>query len=77
MGAYRHQILTTVNGAEEDILQDFARLIEGGSGAVSVVPEIQRVKFVKMFFNVALSSFATLTGYGSTVWAGRCSFKRL
>jgi 2-dehydropantoate 2-reductase len=73
LGAYRHQDYTTaVNTAEEeDLLQDFARIIEGGGGTVSVVPEIQRTKFAKNFWNLTFASFATLTGYVETqhVWA--------
>lgn len=60
MGAYRHQ---TGANVEEEVL-DFESLINRVGGATTfVVPDIKSAKFVKNFWNLAFSSFATLTGY--------------
>jgi len=63
LGVYRHNdYTTTTNTAEEEApLQDFAAMLEKGGSTVTVVPEIQRVKFAKNFWNLAFASFATLT----------------
>lgn len=63
LGAYRHNdYTTTTNTAEEEaILQDFGTMLKDGGSTVTVVPEIQRLKFAKNFWNLAFASFATLT----------------
>lgn len=68
MGMYRHEDhLTTTNSPEENaILTDFGTLLETGGSQVTISTEIQRKKFAKTFWNVAFSSFATLTGCSPT-----------
>ncbi|KAF9260686.1 6-phosphogluconate dehydrogenase C-terminal domain-like protein [Marasmius fiardii PR-910] len=65
LGIYRHNdYTTTVNSPEEiDTLNGIAEVLKKGGSTVKVVPEIQRVKFAKNFWNVAFSSFSTLTDY--------------
>ncbi|KAF5372981.1 hypothetical protein D9758_001785 [Tetrapyrgos nigripes] len=48
---------------ETEVLEGIASILESGGSTVSIVSEIQRVKFAKNFWNVAFSSFATLTNY--------------
>ncbi|KAL0565999.1 hypothetical protein V5O48_016018 [Marasmius crinis-equi] len=62
---YRHNDYgTTTNTPEEsEILNGIATALEKGGANVKVVPEIQRVKFAKNFWNVAFSAFSTLTDY--------------
>jgi len=61
---YRHEDhLTTTNSPEEsDILTSFGTMLEAGGSEVTIATEIQRKKFAKTIWNVAFSSFATLTG---------------
>ncbi len=61
---YRYRDFTTmVNTPEEDtILRDIGGILEKGGSQVTLVPEIQRLRFSKNFWNVAFSSLATLTG---------------
>ena len=54
---------TTNTPAEQALLDDLANMLLKGGSTVTVVPEIQRKKFAKNFWNVGFSSFATLTGY--------------
>ncbi|KAF9242314.1 ketopantoate reductase PanE/ApbA-domain-containing protein [Melanogaster broomeanus] len=63
LGMYRHgDHLTTSNTAEESaIVDDFGAMLEAGGTEVLLVPEIQRYKFAKTFWNIVFSSFATLT----------------
>ncbi|PPR00951.1 hypothetical protein CVT24_000258 [Panaeolus cyanescens] len=65
LGVYRHNDrLTSTNTPEElELLNGFSKLIESGGSTVAIVPEIQRVKFAKNFWNVAFSGMATLTQY--------------
>ncbi|KAJ3797043.1 6-phosphogluconate dehydrogenase [Lentinula aff. detonsa] len=65
LGIYRHNnYAASANSPEETaILEGIASILEKGGSTVSVVPEIQRKKFSKNFWNVAFSSLATLTGY--------------
>lgn len=65
MGVYRHKNYTTTKNtpAEEALLQDFGGILAKGGTTTAVVPEIQRMKFAKNFWNVAFASFATLTRY--------------
>jgi 2-dehydropantoate 2-reductase len=52
---------TEVNTPEESALvQDFGSILEAGGTALTIVPEIQRMKFVKNIWNVVFASFATL-----------------
>ncbi|KAF8805558.1 6-phosphogluconate dehydrogenase C-terminal domain-like protein [Phlegmacium glaucopus] len=63
LGVYRYKdYTTTMNTPEESqLLQDFGNILETGGSDVRIVPEIQRMKFAKNSWNVAFSSFATLT----------------
>ncbi|KAH0831189.1 hypothetical protein J3R83DRAFT_13767 [Lanmaoa asiatica] len=63
IGIYRHgDHLTTSNTeAEFAILRDFGDMLEAGGTELTIVPEIQRHKFAKTFWNIAFSSFSTLT----------------
>jgi len=65
IGVYRrNDYTTTVNSTEESaLLEDISATIAAGGGHVIIVPEIQRAKFAKNFWNVAFSSFSTLTAY--------------
>ncbi|KAL1760776.1 ketopantoate reductase PanE/ApbA-domain-containing protein [Schizophyllum commune] len=65
LGIYRHNDFTTTTNtpAEQALLDDLANMLLKGGSTVTVVPEIQRKKFAKNFWNVGFSSFATLTGY--------------
>ena len=52
-----------VNTPEEQaILDDIGGILSAGGSEITIVPEIQRQKFAKNFWNVAFSSYATLTG---------------
>jgi len=63
LGVYRHMDHTTeANTPEESaLLQDFGSILEAGGTTLTIVPEIQRMKFAKNIWNVAFASFATLT----------------
>jgi len=63
LGVYRHMDRTTeVNTPEESaLLQDFGSILEAGGTTLTIVPEIQRMKFAKNIWNVVFASFATLT----------------
>lgn len=63
VGVYRPGDTTaTANTlAEQSLLDDFGSLISAGGGIVSAVPEIQRVKFHKNFWNLLFCSYTTLT----------------
>ncbi|CAA7266205.1 unnamed protein product [Cyclocybe aegerita] len=65
LGAYRHNdFTTTVNSPQETaLLNDLGKILEAGGSTVLIVPEIQRMKFAKNFWNVGFSSFSTLTRY--------------
>ncbi|KAJ3716473.1 6-phosphogluconate dehydrogenase [Lentinula raphanica] len=65
LGMYRHNDFTTSTNSPEEtkILEGIASILEKGGSTVAVVPEIQRKKFSKNFWNVAFSSLSTLTGY--------------
>ena len=64
LGVYRHMDRTTeVNTPEElALLQDFGAILETGGTTLTIVPEIQRMKFAKNIWNVAVASFCTLSG---------------
>lgn len=63
LGVYRHMDHTTeVNTPEESaLLQDFGTILEAGGTTLTIVPEIQRMKFAKNIWNVVFASYATLT----------------
>ncbi|KAF8960909.1 6-phosphogluconate dehydrogenase [Flammula alnicola] len=65
LGIYRPgDYTTTVNSPEESsLLKDFGNILETGGTTITIVPEIQRTKFNKNFWNVAFSSLTTLTQY--------------
>ncbi|KAJ8700769.1 hypothetical protein PTI98_003761 [Pleurotus ostreatus] len=65
LGIYRHgDPTTTENSAcEAALLQDLGSILQKGGSATTIVPEIQRIKFSKNFWNLSFASFATLTGY--------------
>ncbi|KAF5392720.1 hypothetical protein D9757_000842 [Collybiopsis confluens] len=65
LGMYRHNDFTTVVNTNEEavILDGIASILAKGGSEVAVVPEIQRKKFSKNFWNVAFSSVSALTGY--------------
>ena len=46
---------------EQAILDDIGGILSAGGSEITIVPEIQRQKFAKNFWNVAFSSYATLT----------------
>ncbi|KAG2347080.1 hypothetical protein BDR05DRAFT_974166 [Suillus weaverae] len=68
IGMYRHgDHLTTTNSPEEDaILTDLGTMLTTGGSEVTIATEIQRKKFAKTFWNIAFSSFSTLTGSSPT-----------
>ncbi|KAF5384096.1 hypothetical protein D9615_003263 [Tricholomella constricta] len=63
LGMYRFNDFTTNTNTplEAAILEEIARILEAGGSEVTIVKEVQRIKFAKNFWNVAFSSFATLT----------------
>lgn len=63
MGWYRHNIYIPIkNTPEEDTwINELATIVQRGGGLVDVVQEIQRQKFRKNFWNIAFSSWSTLT----------------
>jgi 2-dehydropantoate 2-reductase len=65
LGIYkRHQYTgTTPTISEEKILTELASILTAGGTETSIHSEIQRSKYSKNFWNVAFSSFATLTNY--------------
>jgi hypothetical protein len=64
MGIYRPDCTITTNTvAEELILAEFYNMLEKGGSTVKIVPEIQRVKFIKNLWNVSFSAITTLVGY--------------
>jgi hypothetical protein len=60
---YRYNDFTTEKNSprEAAILEDLGSILEAGGSTITIVPEIQRKKFSKNFWNVAFSSFSTLT----------------
>ena len=63
LGVYRLDNYTTTTNSESEqaLLDGFAGMLEDGGLTVTVVPEIQRVKYAKNFWNVAFSSIGALT----------------
>lgn len=46
---------------ESGLLRGFGIMLEAGGTTLTIVPEIQRMKFAKNFWNVAFASYSTLT----------------
>ncbi|KAL5504887.1 hypothetical protein ACEPAH_7550 [Sanghuangporus vaninii] len=65
MGLYKHGNFTDVSQTPEEIelLNDFGGMLIAGGSEVTLVPEIQRYRFRKNFWNLAFSSVATLSRY--------------
>ncbi|KIM92351.1 hypothetical protein PILCRDRAFT_120332 [Piloderma croceum F 1598] len=64
MGIYRPDCTITTNTVTEElILAEFYNMLEKGGSTVKIVPEIQRVKFIKNLWNVSFSAITTLVGY--------------
>jgi len=64
LGIYRPDCTITTNTSSElAILAEFYDMLEKGGSTVKIVPEIQRVKFSKNFWNILYSSITTLVGY--------------
>ncbi|KAG6860410.1 hypothetical protein C0995_011481 [Termitomyces sp. Mi166 len=63
IGMYRHNDFTTVTNTptEAAVLEDLRVILTAGGTDVIIAPEVQRHKFSKNFWNVAFSSFSTLT----------------
>jgi len=63
LGVYRHEdhLTTTNKPVEKALLDDFGGMLEKGGTTLTIVPEIQRMKFAKNLWNVAFSSLSTLT----------------
>ncbi|TFK53109.1 6-phosphogluconate dehydrogenase C-terminal domain-like protein [Heliocybe sulcata] len=68
LGIYRPDNFTATSNtpSEQAVLDDFASLITSGGGRAYVVPEVQRIKFQKNFWNLVFSSTATLTRHPVT-----------
>ena len=68
LGVYRYDDYTTATNSpqESSILEPFASLIISGGSSATVVPDIQRVKFNKNFWNIAFSSTVALTRHPLT-----------
>jgi len=68
IGMYRHEDHLTMTNTPEEcaILTDFGTMLETGGSDLMIATEIQRKKFAKTFWNVAFSSFSTLTGCSPT-----------
>jgi len=64
LGVYRPSSTTTTNTLEEaSLLQDFERILAAGGSQTTIVPEIQRVKYTKNFWNACLGITAALSRY--------------
>ena len=65
LGVYRDDDHTTTSNSADEaaLLQDLGSIFQKGGSAITIVPEIQRIKFSKNFWNLCFASFATLTGY--------------
>ncbi|KAI0782925.1 6-phosphogluconate dehydrogenase C-terminal domain-like protein [Abortiporus biennis] len=67
MGIYRPTPNITTNTPEETaVLKEFGDMFNGGGTEISIVPEIQRVKFMKNVWNSVFGPVATLSRYTLT-----------
>ncbi|EMD37093.1 hypothetical protein CERSUDRAFT_114993 [Gelatoporia subvermispora B] len=67
MGVYRpDQTITQNTSAESALLEDFAAMLRAGGSDVTVVPEIQRIKYSKNFWNAVLGASAALSRFPLT-----------
>ncbi|VDB96673.1 unnamed protein product [Peniophora sp. CBMAI 1063] len=68
LGVYRYDDYTSATNSpqETSILEPFASMITEGGSSATIVPDIQRVKFNKNFWNVAFSSTVALTRHPLT-----------
>ncbi|RDB23726.1 hypothetical protein Hypma_009443 [Hypsizygus marmoreus] len=65
LGVYRHNDFTaeTNTPAEAALLEDVGSILRAGGSTITIVPEVQRMKFSKNLWNVSFSSLAALTSY--------------
>ncbi|KAI0685179.1 ketopantoate reductase PanE/ApbA-domain-containing protein [Cytidiella melzeri] len=64
MGIYRPTTTNTINTPQEEaILSEFAEMLREGGSDVTVVPEIQRLKYSKNFWNCVLGATAAIARY--------------
>jgi 2-dehydropantoate 2-reductase len=64
MGIYRPTTTITINTPhEEAILSEFAGMLRAGGSEVTVVPEIQRHKYSKNFWNCVLGATAAIARF--------------
>jgi hypothetical protein len=77
LGMYRFNDFTTEQNTPKEaaILEDLGSILEAGGSTITIVPEIQRKKFAKNFWNVGFSSFATLTRSASKLYQVRALLK--
>ncbi|OCH92756.1 ApbA-domain-containing protein [Obba rivulosa] len=67
MGVYRPDPTIVKNTpAESALLEDFASILRAGGSDVTVVPEIQRIKYSKNFWNAVLGASAALSRFPLT-----------
>jgi|SRR5882762_5818056 len=68
LGVYRYKNYTAAvnSSTEEALLMDFANILKAGGSTTVVVPEIQRIKFFKNFWNLTFATVATLTQHPLT-----------
>jgi len=57
--------ITTNTPREQEILESFASILRPGGTEVTIVPEIQRVKFIKNVWNSVMGPILVLTGRGA------------
>ncbi|KAF9467173.1 6-phosphogluconate dehydrogenase [Collybia nuda] len=65
LGMYRYNDFTTkVNTPDEAaIAEDVGGILRAGGSTITIVPDIHRMKYTKNFWNVAFSTYTTLSGY--------------
>jgi len=67
LGVYRPSSTKTKNTPEETaLLSDFEHILAAGGSQTSIVPEIQRIKYSKNFWNACLGITAALTRFPLT-----------
>ena len=72
LGLYKYKSYTATEGTPEEteIVNDFGNILGTGGTTLTIVPDIQRLKFTKNFWNVAFSSFTTLTRFVCRLYLG-------